>query len=103
MDLDDAYDNAGHITGSDEYPPRWAAEAEAFRREAAVRWDLARIDAAVRDSQHRRHMVVGALGLGANAPWDYTPPRDAARDYIRNHMDLDDLEARARYPRVRQS
>lgn len=79
------------------------AEAEAFRREAAARWDLARIDAAVRDSQHRRHMVVGALGLGACAPWDYTPPRDAARDYIRNHMDLDDLEARARYPRVRQS
>ncbi|MBN9531445.1 MAG: choline-sulfatase [Alphaproteobacteria bacterium] len=79
------------------------AKADAFRREATARWDLARIDAAVRDSQRRRHMVVGALGLGASAPWDYTPPRDAARDYIRNHMDLDDLEARARYPRVRQS
>ena len=36
MDLDDAYDNAGHITGSDEYPPRWAAEAEAFRQRQGV-------------------------------------------------------------------
>ena len=78
------------------------AAAEAFRREVAERWDLGRIDAAVRDSQRRRHMVLGALGVGAAAPWDYTPRRDASRDYIRNHMDLDDLEARARYPRVHQ-
>ncbi len=36
MDLDDAYDNAGHIAGSDDYPPRWAAEAEAFRQQMGV-------------------------------------------------------------------
>lgn len=80
-----------------------STDADPFRCEVAGRWDLARIDAEVRDSQRRRHMVVGALGQGVNAPWDYTPPRDASRDYIRNHMDLDDLEARARYPRVRPS
>lgn len=30
--LDDAYANAAHIPESAEYPPRWAAEAEAFRQ-----------------------------------------------------------------------
>ncbi len=32
-DLDDAYANAEHIPGSADYPPRWAAAAEAFRAE----------------------------------------------------------------------
>ncbi|SLN23970.1 Alpha/beta hydrolase family protein [Roseivivax jejudonensis] len=32
MTLDDAYDNAGHIPGAADYPPRWAAEAESFRK-----------------------------------------------------------------------
>jgi len=31
MDWDDAYANAAHIPGADSYPPRWEAEAEAFR------------------------------------------------------------------------
>ena len=73
----------------------------ADRAEVAARWDLAALDAAVRASQRRRHLVTGALATGEAAPWDYQPPRDASREYIRNHMDLDDLEARARFPRVR--
>ncbi|MEM0949874.1 MAG: alpha/beta hydrolase [Pseudomonadota bacterium] len=28
---DEAYNNRGYITGAEEYPPRWAAAAEAFR------------------------------------------------------------------------
>jgi choline-sulfatase len=74
--------------------------AAAFRDEAASRWDLASLDRAVRESQRRRHTVVSALSLGTPAPWDFQPRHDASRTYIRNHMDLDDLEARARYPRV---
>jgi len=69
-----------------------------FRAELARRWDLAALDRAVRDSQRRRHLVASALAVGALASWDYQPPRDASREYIRNHMDLDDLEARARLP-----
>ena len=30
-DWDDAYANAPHIPGGDDYPPRWAAAARAFR------------------------------------------------------------------------
>lgn len=81
--------------------PEHAATLAAFRQEVAQRWDLAALDRAVRESQRRRHAVVSALTLGTPAPWDYQPHYDASRAYIRNHMDLDDLEARARYPRVR--
>jgi choline-sulfatase len=72
-----------------------------FRAEAAGRWDFASLDHAVRESQRRRHFVNAALDIGTPTPWDYQPFRDASTQYIRNRADLDDLEAMARYPRVR--
>ena len=41
MNLDIAYANADFIEGAAEYPPRWAAEAAAFRARAKARLDLA--------------------------------------------------------------
>ncbi|UWQ22286.1 alpha/beta hydrolase [Jannaschia sp. W003] len=35
--LDDAYANADHIAGAADYPPRWAAEAAAFREGLGAR------------------------------------------------------------------
>ena len=72
----------------------------AFRGEVARRWDLVGLDRAVRDSQRRRRLVDAALMTGVTKPWDYQPFRDATRQYMRNTMDLDDLEAMARFPRV---
>jgi choline-sulfatase len=69
-----------------------------FRQQAAARWDLPALDQEVRLSQRRRLAVAEALGTGAQAPWDFSPPYDAARRYIRNHMDLGDLEQMARFP-----
>jgi len=43
MDWDDAYSNGTHIAGADTYPPRWAAEAAAWR-EAEVSAGRARLD-----------------------------------------------------------
>lgn len=37
MELDDAYANAAHIPGAEAYPPRWAAEAAAFRDSLGAR------------------------------------------------------------------
>ena len=74
-----------------------------LRAEVARRWDLARIDREVRDEPATRRIAVGAaLGRGRQTPWDYAPPYDASRRYIRNHMDLGALEAGARYPSVRE-
>jgi choline-sulfatase len=72
-----------------------------LRAEVAGRWDLPALDAAVRASQRRRRLVAAALEQGADPKWDHQPIRDASRSYIRRFADLDDLEARARFPRVR--
>ena len=72
-----------------------------FRAEAARRWDMPALHAAVVDSQRRRHRVYDALRLGRYTPWDFQPFRDAGRQYVRNDQDLGDLEAMARFPPFR--
>jgi choline-sulfatase len=49
-------------------------------------------------SQRRRRLVAQSLARGKLAPWDFQPYQDASLLYMRNHMELDDLERRARYP-----
>jgi choline-sulfatase len=49
--------------------------------------------------QARRRIVSEALRSGAFTPWDYTPPADASGQYMRNHLDLNDVERSARWPR----
>ncbi len=40
MELDDAYANAAHIPGADDYPDRWARAASAFREATLCECDL---------------------------------------------------------------
>jgi len=102
-DADQLYDLAadpdelGNLAGE----PAYADMLAAFRTEAAERWDMEAIDAAVRESQRRRRVVDVALTSGKTKSWDFQPFRDASKQYMRNSIDLDDLEAMARYPRVR--
>jgi choline-sulfatase len=67
--------------------------------QADARWDLVAFDAAVRDSQARRLVVYEALRQGRYQPWDWQPFTDAANRFMRNHMDLNVLEAQQRFPR----
>jgi choline-sulfatase len=75
-----------------------AAMVTEFRAEVARRWSLDEIHQAVLASQRRRHLVYAALRKGCYRPWDHQPLRDASRLYVRNDQELDDLEARARFP-----
>ncbi|MGG7567008.1 choline-sulfatase [Rhodovulum sp. DZ06] len=78
------------------------AHAEVWKRfdaEARARWDLARYDAEVRESQARRHIVYEALRNGAYYPWDHQPLQAASERFMRNHMDLNVVEENARFPR----
>jgi choline-sulfatase len=79
--------------------PTYAAVTEAFRAEVAQRWDMAELQAEVLADQARRRLVDTALRQGRFTPWDYTPPRDAAGEYMRNHLDLNDVERLGRWPR----
>jgi choline-sulfatase len=78
--------------------PSCAAVAAAFRAEVGKCWDLAELDGRIRDSQGRRRLVDAALNRGKIQAWDFQPFQKASRQYVRNSMDLDDLEAMARFP-----
>ncbi|QBX35542.1 choline-sulfatase [Paracoccus liaowanqingii] len=79
--------------------PAHAATLARFREMAAQRWDLDAYDAEVRQSQARRWIVYEALRNGAYYPWDHQPLQRASEQYMRNHMDLNDLEETRRFPR----
>lgn len=72
---------------------------DAFRREVAARWDLDAVHADVLADQARRRVVDRANRVGTFTAWDHTPPRDAGSEYMRNHLDLNDVERSARWPR----
>jgi choline-sulfatase len=78
------------------------AEYEDLRRalfeEVTCRWDADGIQQDVLASQRRRRLVAHSLTLGGTTPWDFQPFWDASQQYIRNHMELDVLERKARYP-----
>ncbi|MCX7304315.1 MAG: choline-sulfatase [Hyphomicrobiales bacterium] len=79
--------------------PAHSVVLKALRDEVLERWDLAAFDAAVRESQARRHVVYRALRNGNYFPWDYQPLKKASERYMRNHMDLNILEESQRFPR----
>jgi len=69
-----------------------------FFEEMMDRWDVDAVHQDVLASQRRRRLAARALATGRSNPWDFQPSRDASQQYMRNHMELDDLERRARYP-----
>lgn len=77
-------------------------EYEEFRTvgklEVMARWDLAGLNQAVLASQRRRRLVARALMAGHQTAWDFQPYQASSQMYMRNHMLLDDLERRARFP-----
>ncbi len=79
--------------------PRASGILAHFRALSEQRWNLAVYDAEVRQSQARRRVVYDALRNGVYFPWDYQPLRAAGERYMRNHMDLNVLEERKRFPR----
>ncbi|MCR4264720.1 choline-sulfatase [Nitratireductor sp. ZSWI3] len=70
-----------------------------FIAKVRSRWNMARFDEQVRESQARRWVVYPALRNGAYYPWDFQPLQKASERYMRNHMDLNLLEERQRFPR----
>jgi choline-sulfatase len=78
--------------------PSCAAVIADCRAEVGKRWDLAELDGRIRNSQRRRRLVDAALRRGKIQAWDFQPFQKASRQYVRNSMDLDDLEAMARFP-----
>ncbi|WP_417770091.1 choline-sulfatase [Stappia sp.] len=95
FDLDADPDELSNLAGD----PAHGEILAHFRALAESRWDLDRFDKEIRQSQARRLVVYEALRNGAHFPWDYQPLQKASERYMRNHMDLNVLEERQRFPR----
>ena len=78
--------------------PDHQALLQAFADQARQRWDIPSLRQQVLASQRRRRLVAQALSIGRLKSWDHQPMVDASQQYMRNHIDLDDLERKARYP-----
>ena len=72
--------------------PEHAATVEALEAEVLTRWDPAALHAEVLASQRARRTVDAALRRGRHTSWDYQPTVDAAQQYMRNHLDLNEVE-----------
>lgn len=73
---------------------------DAFVAEAKAKWNMDAITKDVVTRQRTRRFCFSALKQGKWTSWDYNVEDDSRDKYIRSHMDLDDLERRARYPIV---
>ena len=67
---------------------------------AAIRahWDVEGINRAACESQKRRHMLRAALAQGQRPPWDWQPPNDAAKQYVRSGDSPTLTKIRSRLP-----
>ena len=70
-----------------------------FQKIADQKWDLDSFDEEVRRSQARRWVVYDALRNGQYFPWDYQPLKQASERFMRNHMDLNEVEHNQMFPR----
>ena len=71
----------------------------AMRATVEQRWDLDVLEQDVLDDQARRRFITEALRQGEYTPWDFTPTTNGGSQYMRNHLDLNDVERTARWPR----
>lgn len=79
--------------------PAYADEVARFQELVRDTWDLEKYDQDVRHSQARRWIVYEALRNGKYFAWDYQPLKQASERFMRNHMDLNNLEEQKRFPR----
>lgn len=79
--------------------PKHKKRLNDFFKQVNDQWDISAFDAEVRQSQARRWIVYEALRNGNYFPWDFQPLKKASEQYMRNHMNLDNLENQKRFPR----
>jgi len=78
--------------------PRHQAIESSMQKTVQSNWDLSRFRNDVISSQQNRMAVDRALRTGAHTAWDFQPIQVASERYMRNNLDLNQLEQTARFP-----
>lgn len=91
----DLHNEIQNLTVDLAFANRWAES-----REENPRWNLSSLQGQVLASQ-RRQFVFTAPNLGKQQSQDYQSIPNANRQFLRNHLNLDSVEAKARFPAVR--
>ena len=73
-----------------------------FKEEVLKRWDTQALKAHIIATQKQRRAVHSAMESGAIQHWDYNPPKDASKEYVRNNMDWTVTASRLRFPPLRK-
>jgi len=94
FDLENDPSEMNNLVGQPEYEETLSE----FQKMADQKWDLDRFDEEVRRSQARRWVVYDALRNGQYFPWDYQPLKQASERFMRNHMDLNEVEHNQMFP-----
>nr|WP_306265621.1 choline-sulfatase [Pararhizobium sp. IMCC3301] len=81
FDLDDDPGERRNIAGTGD------SDEAAMRVVMRLRWDAERLDSAVRTSQEKRLDLQKAMKAGQFPTWDYAPPFDASRAFVRGAID----------------
>lgn len=93
-DLTDDPNELNNLSGN----PDVADTEQNFRDETRTRWDSEGLRRDIVADQKRRLLVFQSLSKGQYTPWAYQyAPGDSQR-FMRNHLDLNDLERQTRYP-----
>jgi choline-sulfatase len=67
-----------------------------FTQHLETCWNLDALDDDIRENQQRRILCYEALRQGRFTPWDHQPVQDASERFMRNHLDLNEVEAGSR-------
>jgi choline-sulfatase len=72
--------------------PAHAATVASMEADVRSRWNPTQLRDEVVASQRARRTVDAALRIGRHTSWDHQPSTDAAQQYMRNHLDLNEVE-----------
>lgn len=102
FDLDNDPDETNNLAEQVDYRADYQDVVAEFETEVQQRWDVQAIKQQVIADQKLRQFLAASLKQGTFHPWDYQPPQDASTRYMRNHLDLNELEFASRFPRASQ-
>ncbi len=78
--------------------PAHAEIAAKFAAEIAERWNPTALREDIMKTQRSRLALLHLTDGTTDDHWDYNPPSDASQQYVRNHLDWAEANARYRFP-----